>query len=394
MVYFVYALVLMTLVSFSVTTSSFHLAQTLANYFPKEAAFVCIGSLIIGYSLMNRKTNFIYSNKYLFWFLCLVIVQFFMNYYIPMFNIDDNGRYPIVLWPIKPTLNIIIGVLLIKVLAEHLTGKDWVKIFKFLCWTGFILSVYALSQWCEIDPIFKNFQKNFVNKGMTRSQLMFTFLSHKTLTAAFIALTAPLCLMFNENKYKVFLGIMVLAVILADSILAMAGLFVALTIYLLIRKNIKTAILVTVIAVLIAGYFGITTKHFFSDNGRMAVWQRSTADVLNNSPLVGFGHGSFQKKYSDTILVLFAHNDYVQELNEGGIVGLLIVSLFIYHLVLKFFYVVFEKFFIVDIVLLCCLCVLLIICFGSFPFHYAPLAVIGILYISYIESRNTNWRLT
>jgi hypothetical protein len=390
MVYLIYSLVISTLLVFGITTSGSHLTQTLVNYFPKEAMFGVFSSLIIGFSFLKGNGSVKYVNKPVFAFVILVVVQFFLYFYLPTFDIKDNGSYGVNMWAVKPFINIMLGILLIKTLVENLSSKDWIRIFKFLCWCGFSVSVYALFQWVGIDPIGDNFEKNFVNDMFSRPQSMTTTLSHHTLTACFIALLAPLNLMFSEKRYKAFFLTSFVCLCLVDSILALGCFFVTFIIYLVFCKRFKVIACVFIVLVASLFFLNKTNTHFFSSSGRVAIWKNSVVDVLSHKPFRGFGHGSYAKKYSDKTIVLFAHNDYVQELNEGGIPGFVILMFFIYGLFYKCLYNIAQKFFIADIVILCTFIGLCLMCFGTFVFHYPPLAVIGILYISYIEHRNIN----
>lgn len=393
MIYFVYSLILLTTCLFLGTTSKSQLVQTLVNYYPKEAAFFVIGSLTIAFTFMCKESGKRLRNKWLFAFLAFSIFQLFFYLWLPIIGIYKDGKFFINFWAIRPYINIFTGIFLIKVLSEHLTNKEWVKVFKLLCWCGFLISVYSILQFFGIDGIGNHFEKNFVNGNPQRKQLMTTFLTHHTLTAAYVAMTAPLCLLFKDFRYKVFLTVMACSLILMDSLVGIVGFLASIFLYLLLTKKFRILVLTVILSIVGLLFLNNQYKNFFSDSGRFPLWKESIVDVLNNKPFHGFGHGSFSEKYNRSgSKVLFAHNDYVQELNEGGLPGFIILIFWFWSMFCKGLNNIIKEWFILDIVILCSFVCVCIIAFGSFPFHYAPLAVIGILYISYIESQNINYR--
>lgn len=390
MIYFVYSLILLTVCVFSVTSSQSQLLQTLVNYIPKEIAFFFISSLIISYSFINRKVNGArLYNKYLFAFMAFLVFQFVWYFYKPIALIDTYGEYGFKMSIVRPFINIFIGVMLLKVLVESLVNKEWISIFKFLTWIGFLLSVYSILQWFGIDWSNGMIEVNYINDIPENKQLMYTFLSHRTLTAAYIALIAPLCLMFKENKYKLFLLVMAVSLALSDSLVAILAFIVSLALFFLISKKFK--IFLIIIFISIAGLFLLNKTHqdFFATSGRVALWKQASIDVLKEKPFIGYGLGSFSRKYDNSTIILFAHNDYIQGLSTGGIPLLLILIAYTMSLLYRGISNVAKDYFIMDISLFCCLVSLIIISNGTFLFHYPPLAVLGILYISYIEYRHS-----
>jgi len=130
-----------------------------------------------------------------------------------------------------------------------------------------------------------------------------------------------------------------------------------------------------------------THKDFFGYSGRVEIWKQATIDVLRDKPFIGYGPGTFSRKYDNPTIVLFAHNDYIEGLNTGGLPLLAILILYTMSLLYRGISNIAKNYFIMDIALMCCLMSLIVISNGTFLFHYPPLAVLGILYISYIEYR-------
>lgn len=395
MIYFVYSLVLLTVCVFSVTASQDPLVHTLVNYIPKEIAFFFIGSLIIAFSFFNSKVNGTrLQNKYLFAFMAFIVFQFVWYFYKPIFLINVDGGYSFKMNIIRPFINISVGVLLIKVLSESLINKDWIKVFKFLIWVGFLLSLYSVLQWFGIDWSNGILEVNYISDIPERKQLMFTFLSHRTLTAAYIALTIPLCLMFKEVKYKVFIVFMILSLALSDSLVAIIALIISVLMFFLISKKFKTLAIIIILSLSALFLLNKNYTNFFAYSGRLDLWKQATIDVLYNKPFIGYGPGSFSRRYDVVMergygseIRLFAHNDYVQGLSTGGLPLLIILIAYTMNLLYRGLVNIAKDYFIMDIVLFCCLIGIIVVANGTFLFHYPPLAVLGILYISYIEYR-------
>jgi len=397
MIYFVYSLILFTVCVFSVTSSQDYLVQTLVNYIPKEIAFFFIGSLTIAYSFINKKVNGARLNsKYLFAFLAFIIFQFVWYFYRPIAMIDVNGGYSFNMTILRPFINIFIGVILIKILAESLVNKEWIKIFTLLVWVGFLLSVYSILQWFGIDWSNGLMEVNYINGVPAKKELMYTFLSHRTLTSSYIALTVPLCLMFKEVKYKIFLVFMIISLSLSDSLVAIVAVILSVLLFFLLSKKFKVVLLIILLSATGLILLNRTHQGFLKDSGRIAMWKQATKDVLHKKPFIGYGPGSFSRKYDvignrdgGDMVILFAHNDYIQGLSIGGLPLLAILIAYTISLLYRGISNIAKDYFIMDIALMCCLTSLIIISNGTFLFHYPPLAVLGILYISYIEYRHS-----
>lgn len=390
MVYLVYFLILATLLPFGFTTSEDNLIQTLVARVPKELGFFAGASLIIAMSMWNQEKVNTFNNKWIAAFLVWVVCHFFFLFYLPIININTQGMYIFKTTVVRPFLNMFLGVVLIKVLVESLSHKDWIKICKFLCWTGFLLSVYSILQWFGIDQIFQseNWKLNHSNGVVMRKDFMMTFMSHHVLSSNYIALIAPLCLMFQDFRYKLFFAVMAVSVCMADSLTSFAALGVSVIAYLILCVKWRKLFLVIILMSVLAVFLGGKHQNFFGTNSRESLWKDSISDVAKNAPYTGLGIGSYPKKYKvGKEMALSAHNEFVQVANEGGLIMVVIVIGYLITLFRRTILLIIAQRFIMTICFFSAVLGLLVISNGSFPFRFAPLATLGILYIAYMESQ-------
>src|SRR3990167_10126907 len=121
--------------------------------FPKEAVFFIGGMAMLSLPHILQKAKYdIFLNRYIGLILLYVILSFGWYFYMPMLRgIPVKWN----LWNYLPTINVILTIFLIQSLIEHTDNlKRWLDLSKFLCWFGFILSVYAIIQFCGLDQIF------------------------------------------------------------------------------------------------------------------------------------------------------------------------------------------------------------------------------------------------
>lgn len=389
MVYLVYFLILATILPFTITLSQDPLVQTLTQWVPKEFGFFIGASLIIAMSMFWGKERInTFRNKWLAALLIYAVIHFSWIFWKPILSIDIDGRYAIVLSVIRPFLNIFLGIILIKTLVENLSSGDWVKVSKFLCWTGFILAVYSIFQWFGFDQIFGNHWKfRNSNDVVVRKDFMMTFLSNHILSSNYIALLAPLCLMFKEFRYKIFFATMAISVCMADSLTSFVALAISIMVYLVFCARWRVLLLTIILIIVASVYLNGVHKNFFSANSRVVLWKDSITTVLKENPFTGTGIGSYPKTHKlGNQMALSAHNEFVQSLVEGGIFLIIIIGGYFITLSRRVIWAILDKRFIMTICFFCGFLGLFVISNGSFPFRFAPLATLGILYIANLES--------
>ncbi len=389
MLYAVYFLILATIVPFAISLSNDNLVQTLSQWVPKEAGFFAGSCLVLSMSIFKGKQNVdTFNNKWIAALFVYVVLHFIWKFYIPIISMDISGRHAINYWTMRPFLNILLGILLIKTLVENFSVGEWIKVSKFLCWVGFILSVYSIFQWFGVDQIFlKHYKLNHSNGLAVRKDFMMTFFTNHILSSNYIALVAPLCLMFKEPRYKIFFVVMAVSVCMADSLTSYAALVVAVLAYLGFCSKLRTLILVGILIVILSIVMNVKHKNYFSFNGRMALWKDSINLVLKKNPYTGFGIGSYPKKHKlGTQIALSAHNEFAQSLSEGGVLFIIIIVGYLVTFFRRAAFSILNKRFIMTICFFCGFLGVFVISNGSFPFRFAPLATLGILYIANLES--------
>ena len=389
MVYAVYFLILATIIPFTISLSSDNLVQTLAQWVPKEVGFFAGASLVLAMSIFKGKQNVnTFNNKWIAALFVYVVLQFIWKFYIPIISMDVTGGYVVKFWAMRPFLNILLGVLLIKTLVENFSVGEWVKVSKFLCWVGFILSIYSIFQWFGVDQIFlKHYKLSHSNGLAVRKDFMMTFLTNHILSSNYIALVAPLCLMFKELRYKIFFVVMAVSACMADSLTSYAALALAVLAYLAFCSKWKALIFAGILILTLSIFMNVKHKNYFSFNGRTALWKDSINLVLKENPYTGFGIGSYPRKHKlGNQLALSAHNEFVQSLSEGGFLFIIIIGGYLVTLFRRAIFSILDKRFIMTICFFCGFLGFFVISNGSFPFRFAPLATLGILYIANLEA--------
>lgn len=358
--------------------------------------YFLVGWMVVAASWMARTGKlFVFRNAWLGAILIYNILYFGWYFFVPI--IFNNGiGYTVQVWNLRPTLNLVLGLVLIQTLVENTDSFNrWLTLAKVMFWTGFGVSVYSVVQWLNIDPLFGRYHFNHINDYFSREVLMVGFLSNKFLTAQYIALLAPLGLMFKGNWYKVAFGFMAVPILLANTVTAVVTYVLGLAVYLLLHRNIKSLVGLGIISLLALVVLTVSYPQFLASSGRQTVWKESFARMMEDkSFLQGEGLGSFPANNikSGERKALSAHSEPVQVLFEGGAVMIVLVGGYLLDLCRRVLaslavdpttlLIVFTSVFVAYVAS----------SFTSFPLRIAPLALIGIIYISALEVLTTNRR--
>ena len=361
-------------------------------WIPKEMVFNLLGFSIISSAWIKAgNKRFAYKNLWAGILLIYTIVGFCWFYYYPIMMSD--GEIFINYWTTRPTINIILGLFLIQTLVENTDSLGrWINISKALCWTSLGVSIFAILQYMGLDQVFGASvdagAMNFTNGHINRPELMQTFMGHKFLTATFLAMIAPLCLMFDHWKYKVIYGLSFIVICLADVTTAFIAFILSGLCYLLLRKKFIYALVLIFISSMAIGFMRWQYETFFSGSGRFDLWGEIIKDVVNSRLVfLGSGMGSFPAHYSiGKLKAVSAHNEFIQFFKSGGI-GLLIIC---FGYLINLFIRVISYLKRNDSILMICYCCAfigsLVVCFNGFPLRFAPQAVI-ILLVSSLETQ-------
>ena len=193
--------------------------------------------------------------------------------------------------------------------------------------------------------------------------------NNPNVTAIFLSLTLPVHLFLIRSRFKnlIILNIVCIAVvaIILKCRTAFIGFLACSLIYYCLEfrlihwagnkknKNSLKALIVLALLILTPACNSLYNAKKESADGRKFIWNLSIQMALEK-PFTGYGYGLFEKEYnlfqSDYIRkgsaskgeiqnagpVIMPHNELVQNLAEGGIIGLFLVCSFFTSLFLKF----------------------------------------------------------
>ena len=374
------------LISLFILTSVIFIPNIADNFWiPKSAIFLIGGFILLAYNFISRQEKIsTFKNKWIGLILIYIILSFGWHFYRPLVMAGEGQKVLWNIWNFLPSLNVILAIFLIKDLVEYTDSLSrWVIMAKVLCWVCFGFSIYALLQFFGLDQIFTKDLK-WIN--ITKTTYMITFMGNSMHSANFIAMLSPLCLMFKDLRYKIIYLLAFITLILINSAISMFAFIMGFLIYLIFMKRFKmlTCVILwlSVIAVLIYKYH----PQYFCFSGRFELWKLTLLD-WKIKPLFGWGLGSIllrQIRDHTTSLALAVENDFLEILHNGGI--------FLFVLVCGYLLNLFKRIIMVkDTMLLAgytiAFIVYLVLGMGSFLISIAPLALVGILYISALEAQ-------
>jgi len=198
-------------------------------------------------------------------------------------------------------------------------------------------------------------------------------LHNRTLSGAVICGT--IATLFRP-KWFFAIPIAAYAVILTDSSMIYLSTFAAILVYFTIKfkKNIKYVLInLAVQAIIFFNVIGVYGPKFLQDSGRFRVWENTLVWLSGKDIMLGNGLGYFSQNYNRYFeahkIFRQAHNEYLEYYIAFGLVGIIISAFLISPLFSA------RK----SIIIVPCLAALLVDSFGSFPFHIAATALIGII---------------
>lgn len=354
---------------------------------PKNAIFAIGGLALIASSFYFKRIRE-FKDTWVSLIFVFLVLSFGINFYIPMIFPDSDGRIAWNVWNYHQSLNAFIGILLIKILFEYTDSlARWIVLAKILCWMGFLFGVYSILQFFGLEQIFTSengwFVKTTEQNAYPENPLVVSFLGNSFFTGNYLSIISPLCLIFKEFRYKIFYVLILIAVVMTKSFLALITTWVGLMMYLILTKKIKWIIVVLFLMASFCFFKYKQNPQFFSGNGRMSFISMGIAEWKKN-PVWGGGLGSFERanyignfKRIDNV-----HNEFVQFLPEGGII---LFTLVMGYLTGLFKRILFVPSNILSIGFLASFIGYLVVCLGGFPLRVAPLAFLGIFLITFLE---------
>src|SRR3990167_368178 len=351
-------------------------------WIPKDAVFLMGGFFLLGYNFIsNKERTLIFKNKWIGLILIYLMLSFGWHFFLPILTAKAGQRVFWNVWNFLPTINVILGILLLKDFVEYTDGLNrWVAIARMLCWVGFGYSVYALLQFFGLDQIFTKDLK------WSSPNHMITFMGNSMHSANFIAILSPLCLIFKGMRYKIFYALSFVILILINSTISMVGFIAGLTLYLLFTKRFKVLAWVGVALFVLGVLLWMYYPQYFSFSGRFELW-KITLIAWKEKAITGLGLGGFgMKMYKDCTgsIAIACTNDYLQIIHDGGLILLILVFGYLANLFKR---IIMAKDNILLVGYVSSFVAYLVVAGGSFIIWIAPMALIGLIYISAIETQ-------
>ena len=277
----------------------------------KNAIYVLGGISVIAVSMFFKKRTLTFGNKWIGMALIYSILSFGWFFFVPLIYPNAKGNVLWNVWNYLPTLNFIVGIFFIKTIYESTDSlKPLVNLGKILCWLGFSFSVLAILQYYKLDQIFVT-NPNFyiktqpspmsngdtINTVIKNSQIV-TFIGNAFLSGNFIAVTAPMALMFNQFRYKIIYVIALFSLVLIGSALSMAAFIISSILFFLLTRKMKSFFILTGLCLMAIIYIQIYNPAYLEFSGRENAWAM-------------FWESCKQKFYTGYGLGSFAHKNYV-----------------------------------------------------------------------------------
>jgi hypothetical protein len=346
-----------------------------------------VSSLVLGLYAFYK--GYLKPCKNIWFLLFLAYIPF--NYFltpklgIKMFNVPV-GTF----WVFEAFLIILIFFLgHLAISSYKFTRKDIDTTLKVITYTGLLMSIYAILQFCGFDQFFQG------RIGLFKSTFTCGTLGNPDILAPFLVLIVPIALYLR--KYIAAIIIM-LAVFFTHSQVAWIALAISLS-FLIAIKSKKHAIITSSILIIIFSIISINlksslVKRFSSDGGRIKVWKQIVKDIRTpieitkgkeeQFSLTGFGLGSFRyifhskyKDYSEPFLE--AHNDYAELLFNTGIIGLALFLVGIVFLIRQSFPLIGYKIYLMASLISSLICAGGIFCWQNGAIIFYVIFITGLL---------------
>lgn len=275
----------------------------------------------------------------------------------------------------RALLNLATGLVLYRTIFEFVDLKGLVSWSKWFFWLLVVNGLFCLMQYFRCDFLFQNPDGHIV----PRNELMVGLMKMKANLGVLVALVAPWFLLMRWKWLTLSFLVAIPLIIIGETSAGILAMLAGVIFPLYFRNKRLFYVLFGLCAV--AGtfyvlYYDMPSGQF---DKRLIIWWRALREVVPSSPILGFGLGSFaqwepqmiQETVVEKLGFIWAHNEFIQLLFEGGILSLIIVILYVKRMCLGFLKSVRNKE----------LCVLfgvflsvLVISFFHFPFHVGKFA--------------------
>lgn len=233
-------------------------------------------------------------------------------------------------------------LMLIAVASIEFTKENVRNILTVMLWVGFIMSIYAIVQFLNIDQLAGKHPDVIGHEPM--QWRVGGTMGQPTIVAPFIAMLIPIALYLKRKVKAVVMGV---TVCLSFSQVAIGAMVISLLFFIATKGKrclvLASAVFIICSLVLGIGYFkSPKIRSFTSGTGRYTHWKQIAKDVnnpLNESiknkyPWTGLAPGSFKYTYHLRHNNNWhqAHNDYLELAYNNGLIGLIFFLLAIFYM--------------------------------------------------------------
>lgn len=354
----------------------------------KESIFQCSAIMILASSFFDIRLRS-YSNKYMMYFtmyFAIMFYRFFSVFYIWGATINQV-RYKIFInhFTLLPTLNVILGILMLKVIIETLTKEEIKSLIKLSCIVTFIVSLHMICQRFEVIQVFGREKVNAQGVGWKGTNHVIGFIGNPMIVGNFVAISAQFNLFFKDRLHYIFYIVGFIATALTFTAGApIAYMMCAIIFFFIYNRKIAYGLIgmsvLSLGGLLLLDQLGNITEKFYSFSDRLQAWKASL-DLWWKMPYTGTGIGTYRA--ANTLIQTThwwqVHNEPLQIMQELGLIGLGLISAILF----KFFKGVTKS----REVFVCSLVVIsgILNSIPSFPLHIAPTIFLLILAFSFTE---------
>lgn len=349
---------------------------------PKNMVFIILGIIFIASSWLskNRDRTYFYS-PWISYALIGFALHFGWFFLKPIVFNNARGEITYNLWTVLPSVNVFLGLIMIHTLVEHTDRYErWIRVSQVICNLGLALGVYAVLQYFRLDQFFQS-------TVFLHSNHMAMFFGNPMLAGNFAAIIAPLCLMFRTPKYYLIYALLGVVTYLSNSGASFAVFIFGSLVYLLMIRKWRWFILSALVTAIAAIWKYNIDPAYFSLSGRLVLW-KEVLELCKEAPYSGFGLGYFFSRQFVAAgdltksLAHVPHNIFIGILHDVGLLGLGVTFGYLISLFWRLLFV--EK----SMLLICYMIAFfnfILVGNTAFLLDIAPMALLGILYISCLE---------
>ena len=263
-------------------------------------------------------------NPWVRWVAWWVLVQFAILWVLPGSIERSVAGVPFGPWTIFPTL-LVLGSLWWAEKAVRSAEHEarWVSVANALCLSGIVVILLGWTQFFGIDQFEKmpNAQGGVLGTGRADATFGNTMVS-----MGYLGLVTPLYLVFQPLRYRVAFVLAMGLLAVSSAAMGLVAAVIGSLVVLVLTRQWRGALLLSVLGGVGAWWKWSHGSEFFSLTNRPLIWQY-VLDAWKPVGWTGRGLGAVGHDFSRAKIAELgmgfehAHNDFLQGLNELGLVG-------------------------------------------------------------------------